>query len=110
MNVSYPIKYFSVISFVCLTIFLASCSSSKKAVSTAKHVEDSLPSLPPSEIDIPLKIYAPPLLAKAEKVVPKEFTSDAWPNFIQPSCDFRYKYRFERSALTINCVNNIMGI
>jgi hypothetical protein len=110
MYVSYPVKYFSFIVFVFATIFLASCSSSRKAASLTKHVEDSLPSLPPSEIDIPLKIHAPPILAKAEKVVPKEFTSDTWPNFIQPSCDFRYKYRFERSPLTINCVNNVIGV
>src|SRR5882757_3096894 len=110
MNVCYRIKYFSVIAFICSGIFLASCSSSKKAASATKHFADSLPSLPLSEIDIPLKIYAPPILAKAEKVVPKEFASDGWPNYIQQSCDFRYKYRFVRSGLTISCTNNNIGI
>jgi hypothetical protein len=103
-------KYFSIIVFICAGIFLASCSSSKKAASATKHFADSLPPLPLSEIDIPLKIYAPPIFAKAEQVVPKEFTSDAWPGFVQQSCDFRYKYRFVRSGLTISCVNNNIGI
>jgi len=73
-------------------------------------LEDSLPALPESVIDLPVKIYAPAVLAKAEKIVPKEFTSDAWPNYIQPSCDFRYKYRFVRSALSVNCTNNLIGV
>lgn len=67
---------------------------------------DSLPALPLSEIDIPIKVYFPPLLARAESMVPKEFTSEKWPDYTQSSCDFRYKYRFVRSPLQLSIVNN----
>ena len=110
MIVLQPTKYFSLFVIGFAAICTVSCSSSKKAASLTKHFEDSLPILPTSQIDIPLKIYAPPILAKAEQIVPKEFTSDSWPNYLQPSCDFRYKYKFERSALSVNCVNNVVGI
>jgi len=88
----------------------SSCTSSKKATTASqispKIIIDSLPPLPDSEIDLPLKIFAPPILAKAEKTVSREFFSDGWPNYIESSCDFRYKYRFTRSNLQVNCVNN----
>ena len=98
---------------VCVVV---SCSSTKKATSptpsasNALHLPDVLPSLPASEIDLSVKIYAPPVLAKGDSIVPKEFTSDGWPNFSQPSCDFRYKYRFVRSGLSITCYKNKIGI
>src|SRR4030095_15062805 len=63
-----------------------------------------------SEIDIPIKVYFPPLLARAETMVPKEFTSEKWPDYIQASCDFRYKYCFVRSGLTFGLVNNQVAI
>jgi Domain of unknown function (DUF4403) len=91
-------------------IFLLSCTSSRKAVSPSSLVTDTLPALPNSEIDIPIKVYATPILAKAEAVVPKEFTSDEWPSYLQPSCDFRYKYRFTRSPLSISCLHSQMAI
>jgi Domain of unknown function (DUF4403) len=103
------IKQFGVLLLICPLIFFASCSSSRKTASVS-HPSDSLPPLPLSEIDIPIKIYAPPILAKIESIVPKEFTSDSWPNYVQPTCDFRYKYRFDRSALTINCINNKISV
>lgn len=90
-------------------VFLFACSSSKK-ISSIKEAPQTLPELPVSEIDIPVRIAASSILVKTEKVVPAEFTSDAWPNFIQPSCDFRYKYRFVRSALQVGCTNNIISI
>ena len=74
------------------------------------HVPDSLPALPASEIDVQLKIFAPPILAKVEFLVPKEFNSDLYPNYSQPSCDFRYKYHFVRSPLSLTCINNKIGI
>lgn len=90
-------------------IFLFACSSSKR-ISSTKKAPQTLPELPASEIDIPVRIAASSIFDKAEKVVPAAFTSDAWPNFIQPSCDFRYKYRFVRSALQLGCTNNIINI
>lgn len=86
---------------------LTACSSSKKTAGpAAQPINDSLPALPVSEIDIPIKIYTRTLLAKAETMVPKEFTSDKWPDFTQSSCDFRYKYRFVRGGLSFALVNN----
>ncbi|MES1220430.1 MAG: DUF4403 family protein, partial [Bacteroidota bacterium] len=45
-----------------------------------------------------------------DSLVPIQFTSDLWPNYSQPSCDFRYKYRFLRSGLTGSCINSKIGI
>lgn len=99
-----------VIGLACCVLAMAvltACSASRKTAATvAPGPEDSLPPLPLSEIDIPIKIYTRPLLAKAETMVPREFTSDKWPDYTQSSCDFRYKYRFVRSALSVAFVNN----
>ena len=102
----YPLKYLP-----CLLgmIFFLACSSAKKTSSSKEELQ-TLPELPLSELDIPIKIAASSILAKAEKLVPLEFTSDAWPQFMQPSCDFRYKYRFVRTALQVSCINNIFSI
>jgi hypothetical protein len=97
--------------FIYLSHILISCSSTKKSVSSSIfHLPDSLPALPQSEIDLPLKINARAILFKANFLLPGEFTSEGWPNYSQPSCDFRYKYRFVRSGFTISCVNNILGV
>jgi hypothetical protein len=69
-----------------------------------------LPALPQSEIDIPIKLAGRPLLAAADSIFPKEFTSLGWPGYLQPSCDFRYKYRFVRSGFTIRCINNFISV
>src|SRR5579862_9468316 len=91
-----------------LLILFVACTSSKKNMSSKE--EQSLPELPFSELDIPLKIAAAPILAKAEQLVPSEFTSEAWPDFIYSSCNFRYKYRFIRNRLQISCVNNVINV
>lgn len=93
-----------------LVFVLAACSSTKQAAAPVVSQRDSLPPLPYSEIDIPIKISTRSLLTKAETMVPKEFTSDKWPDYTQSSCDFRYKYRFVRSALTFGLVNNQAAI
>jgi Domain of unknown function (DUF4403) len=102
----YPLKH-----LICsvLVIILFSCTSSKKAASVREE-EKSLPDLPVSELDIPIKIAAAPILEKAEKLVPSEFTSDDWPEFLHPSCDFRYKYRFIRTGLELSCMNNLISV
>jgi Domain of unknown function (DUF4403) len=102
----YPLKYLPCLLGI---VFFLSCSSAKKTT-TAKEAQQTLPELPLSELDIPIKIAAAPILVKAENLVPAEFTSDAWPQFMQPSCDFRYKYRFVRTALQVSCVNNLLSI
>ena len=101
-----PLKHLIYLAVV--FIFMA-CSSSKK---TTASQEDklTLPELPLSELDIPIQIAATPILTRAEKLVPSEFTSDGWPEFLHPSCDFRYKYRFIRTSLQVSCVNNTIGI
>jgi hypothetical protein len=93
--------------FLVAMILFAACSPAKKTGS-AEH--QTLPELPLSEIDIPIKIAAAPILAKAEKLVPEEFTSDSWPDFMHPSCDFRYKYRFIRTNLQVACNNNLITV
>ncbi|MGB8193307.1 MAG: DUF4403 family protein [Chitinophagaceae bacterium] len=94
-----------------LALMATGCGASKKTATAAGAVrEDSLPALPFSEIDIPIKIATRSMLTKAETMVPKEFTSDKWPDYTQSSCDFRYKYRFVRSGLTFAVVNNQAAI
>lgn len=97
-----------------LAITCWSCHSSRKAVSTPAtttvQIPDSLPPLPASEIDIPLKVAGRPLLQIADTIVPKEFTSEGWPSFVQTSCEFRYKYRFVRSAFNLSCTNNKISL
>lgn len=97
------------LAYLPILIFFLACSSTKK-MATAKEEQKTLPELPMSELDIPVRISGAAIMEKAEKLVPAEFTSDGWPEFLQPSCDFRYKYRFVRTALLVNCTNNIIGI
>ena len=74
------------------------------------HLPDTLSALPVSEIDLPLKVCIHPLLSHADSIMPKEFTSYGWPAYQQPSCDFRFKYRFVRSAFTLNYSNNRLNL
>jgi hypothetical protein len=101
-----PLKY---LIYLAILIFFLACSSAKKITAT-KGEQQTLPELPLSELDIPIKIAAAPVMAKAEKLVPAEFTSDTWPDFLRPTCDFRYKYRFVRTSLQISCINNLISI
>jgi hypothetical protein len=103
---TYPLKHLFCLP---LLIFFLACSSSRKTT-VSKKEQQTLPELPFSELDFPIKIAAAPILAKAENLVPAEFTSDAWPDFMHPSCDFRYKYRFVRTALQVSCINNNFSI
>lgn len=102
------VRWFTAITTLILLATLPGCSSSKKlsTPATTVRVPDTLPTLPASEIDIPLKIVAKPILALADSLIPIEFTSDNWPNYLQTDCEFRYRYRFVRSAFTIGCVDN----
>ncbi|MGN6420122.1 MAG: DUF4403 family protein [Pseudobacter sp.] len=95
-------------------IFFLSCGSSKKSTTVTSTLTPpparSLPALPQSYINIPVKIYMKPLLSVMESSTAKEFTNDKWPNYTQSSCDFRYKYRFIRSPFVFNVVNNKVTI
>lgn len=105
---------FATILAAILILCLGSCGPSKKGFTTAAplpfHLPDSLPALPVSEINLPIKICVRPLLAKADSIMPREFTSYGWPAYQQPSCDFRYKYRFLRSGFVLSCVNNKLNV
>ncbi len=106
------------ILYILLTLFaFGSCSPAKQlsapsvtTASVALSLPDTLPALPQSEIDIPIKIAGRPFLAAADSVFPKEFTSPGWPAYLQPSCDFRYRYRFVRSPFTVRCTNNRISV
>ena len=104
MRISYPLR---IAVFVAMAGFCA-CGPSKKLTAPAETVMvgDSLPPLPSSEIDLPIKIAGRPLLLAADSLFPREFLSPGWPNFLQLSCDFRYKYRFVRSGFILRCTNN----
>lgn len=103
-------KHLPVFLLVSLTFIVGSCTSSKRlsapATTPSPAIPDTLPALPVSEIDLPLKIAGKPLLAMADSLIPREFVSQGWPNYLQPSCDFRYKYRFTRSGFIVRCVDN----
>lgn len=89
---------------------LLSCSSTKKITITPETPGRTLPPLPMSQINIPIKVYMRPLLAIMDSSTAKEFTNDQWPEYTQSTCDFRYKYRFVRSPFTFTCVNNKVNI
>jgi hypothetical protein len=98
---------------VAIVVTCWSCHTSRKVVSapaTTVQMPDSLPPLPVSEIDIPLKVAGRPLMQIADSIVPKEFTSEGWPSFLLTSCEFRYKYRFVRSAFHLSCANNKISL
>jgi Domain of unknown function (DUF4403) len=89
-------------------IAFGACSPAKQlsAPGVVLSLPDTLPALPQSEIDIPIKIAGRPFLAEADSLFPKEFTSPGWPAYLQPSCDFRYRFRFVRSPFAVRCTNN----
>jgi hypothetical protein len=88
-------------------LFFLSCGSSKKTITTTSSAPArSLPALPMSYINIPVKVYMKPLLSVMDSSTAKEFTNDKWPNYTQSGCDFRYKYRFVRSPFAFSVINN----
>jgi Domain of unknown function (DUF4403) len=91
--------------YLLLVLITASCKSTKPLVEEKKPM-NALPPLPESQINIPVKVFIKPYLAKAEAMAAPEFTSTNWPDYLQTSCDFRYKYRFVRSAFLIKAINN----
>ena len=92
--------------YCALPFSLLSCVSSRKASYITIPPAIVLPPLPESNINIPVKVAMAPFLEKAAVLIPKEVTSDGWPQYLQTSCDFHYKYRFVPGGFTFNCVNN----
>ena len=106
-------RHYPGVLLTALTLLMGSCHSSKKLTSSGLTLSlpDTLPALPPSEIDIPVKITtASPLLRAADSLAPREFLSQGWPAYLQQSCDFRYRYRFVRSGFSIRCINNHLSV
>jgi len=95
---------------LCIGFLGVGCGSSKKTIITGPTTSRSLPPLPVSSINIPIRIYMKPLLAMMDSANAKEFTSVNWPDYFQSACDFRYKYRFIRSPFSFSCVNNKVTI
>ncbi|MEP7278243.1 MAG: DUF4403 family protein [Bacteroidota bacterium] len=93
-----------------LSLFLVSCTASRKTSYNTIAAAIVLPPLPESNINIPVKIAMTPFLEKAAVLVPKEVTSDGWPQYQQTSCDFHYKYRFVPGGFTFNCINNLVQV
>ena len=91
--------------FLTLPLLLFSCVSSRKTYTTIPTAA-VLPALPESNINVPVKVVMAPFLQQAAVLVPKEVTSDGWPQYLQTACDFHYKYRFVPGGFTFNCVNN----
>ena len=105
-----PVLY---ILYILLSVIAFGSCSPAKQLSTPGVVlslPDTLPALPQSEIDIPIKLAGQPFLAEADSAFPREFTSPGWPAYLQPSCDFRYRYRFVRSPFTVRCTNNHISV
>jgi hypothetical protein len=107
---SHPVLY--ILYILLSAIEFGSCSPAKQLSTPGitLSLPDTLPALPQSEIDIPIKIAGQPFLAEADSVFPKEFASPGWPAYLQPSCDFRYRYRFVRSPFTVRCTNNHISV
>ncbi|GGB21870.1 DUF4403 family protein [Puia dinghuensis] len=106
-----PSFSFLTVMFLTAAGFFA-CRPAKQLTTPAVTVSvaDTLPALPSSEIDLPIKVAGRPLLLVADSLFPREFLSPGWPNYLQPSCDFRYKYRFVRSGFVLRCINNKISV
>ncbi len=108
----YMLKISGYLLLLPLIVAICSCSSTRQSTVVKKEqpVLAPLPDLPSSSIQIPVHINLKPLLQALDKSTPVQFTSDKWPDYFQPSCDFRYKYRFARSPFVFNIVNNKVSI
>jgi hypothetical protein len=97
-------------------ILLICCGSCSHKTSPAvqstitRNVSRSLPALPASILNVPVKIFIAPFIVQAEKLAPREITSTGWPAYLPSGCDFRYKYRFIRSGFQFSCVNNRINV
>jgi hypothetical protein len=92
-------------------LVFGSCSTQKTTTTTISKTEkSSLPALPVSQINIPVKLNMKVLIRQMDSMMAKEFTSEKWPDYLQTSCEFRYKYRFIRSPVSLTCINNKVNI
>jgi len=101
--------------FVLLLVVIISATSCSRKINPEKPTlaptAFKLDSLPDSEIDIPIQVNLKPIYAMAEKNVDLLFTSPNYPNdWVQPSCDTRYKYSFRRSPLQMKGAGNSLNL
>jgi hypothetical protein len=95
-----------------LSVFIVSCSHK---ISPEKpnlaQTNFKLDSLPVSEINIPIQVNLKPVYAMAEKSVDTLFTSPNYPNdWVQETCDTRYKYSFRRGPLQMKATGNTLTL
>ena len=105
-------KCYSVLLLWLVAATVLACSPGRKAaiVAPSSAPLHRLPELPLSQINVPVKVYMRPLLARMDSMTAREFTSEKWPAYMNSACDFRYKYRFVRSPFVFSCVNNKVNI
>ena len=67
--------------------------------------------LPPSEIDIPIRMDLRPVYEFANRFIDTLYTSPNYPQeWITDGCNLRYQYRFVRGPLQFRAVNNTVYI
>lgn len=95
-----------------ILLFLSACSTSSSTISNTPvaTARKTLPPLPESRLNIPVKVAMKHLVEKMDVGTARQFTSEKWPDYYQSSCDFRYKYRFLRSPFVFSCINNLVNI
>ena len=90
-----------------LALVLQGCFSQQKF----KNMVVAQPAITPLEtsiIQLPITMYVKPFLAKASGYINKELVSEGFPKYIQPNCDFRYKYRFVKDTVLFSMSNNYL--
>jgi hypothetical protein len=93
--------------YLCLGVVLAGCFSQQKFKKMVVN-QPEINALQTSIVQLPIKMYAKPFLAKASGFITKEITSEGFPKYIQPQCDFRYKYRFVKDTVLFSMSNNYL--
>ena len=102
-------------------IFLLLCFSQTLISSCSKKIIPEKPSLasydfrldslPASEINIPIQVNLKPVFNMAERSVDTVFTSPRYPEeWVQESCDTRYKYIFRRGPLQMRASGTSMTL
>ena len=90
-----------------LLLFTTLAVVSRAQIATAP----AAPSLPESQILVPVLLDLKPIYALAEKSVGKVFTSPNYPHdWIQADCATRYKYHFRRSPLQMKTSGTSMTL
>jgi hypothetical protein len=102
----------SIFTGIFIVSILASCSHKINPERPVLAPTDfNLDSLPGSEINIPIQINLKPLYTLAEKSVDTVFTSPEYPDeWVQESCDIRYKYIFRRSPLLMKATGTTLNL